>query len=55
MEDPTDGDNLSTDEVVVGKTSGSGLKVTYVHIDYSEILALQNATVTIVMSFPSQL
>jgi len=44
MEDPTDGDNLSTDELVVGKTKGSGLKVTYVTYDYEDILSLQNDT-----------
>jgi len=44
MEDPTDEDNLSTDEVVVGKTTGSGLKVTYVSIDYSKLYDMQNDT-----------
>ena len=45
MEDPTDEDNLATDEVVVGKTSGSGVKITYVSFDFDNILSLQNDTV----------
>jgi len=44
MEDPTDEDNLATDEVVVGKTSGSGVKITYVSFDFDDILALQDET-----------
>jgi len=44
MEDPTDDDNRITDEGVVGKTEGSGVKVTYVTIDYDDILSLQNET-----------
>jgi len=44
MEDPSDEDNLSTDEVVVGKTKGSGVKVTYVTIDYDDIIGKQNDT-----------
>ena len=52
MEDPTDEDNLATDEVVVGKTSGSGVKITYVSFDFDDILALQDETVTNFGSFP---
>ena len=46
MESPTDDDDFNTDEVVVGKTRDSGLKVTYVTFDYSELLDLQNKTVS---------
>jgi len=44
MENPTDSDNESNEEIVVGKTSGSGIKITYITFDYSSILSLQNET-----------
>ena len=47
MENPYDEDNLFTDEVVVGKTEGSGVKVTYVTIDYDDIIGKQNDTVNV--------
>ena len=47
MEDPTDEDNLATDEVVVGKTSGSGVKITHVSFDFDSILSLQDDGVII--------
>lgn len=45
MEEPLDEDNQSHDELIVGKKPGkSGLKVTYVTFDYSDILSLQDET-----------